>query len=52
MDFILSKIISRPPRSDRDNCDNTPITATTDYADSKSINNGFCDEQQLSSDTV
>lgn len=52
MDFILSKIISRPPRSDRDNCDNATIKTTTDYFDSESINNGFSDEQQLSSDPV
>lgn len=53
MDFILSKIISRPPRSDRDNCDITAVDATADILSIKLINNGLCDAQLSSEiDTV
>lgn len=48
MDFILSKIISRPPRSDRDNCDITSDNATNDILSTNSINNSYCNTTQLS----
>lgn len=54
MDYILSKIISRPARSANDHCDNTSIdTDDTDVIesfDSLHSDNGFCDNIILSSD--
>lgn len=51
MDFILSKIISRSTQSVRDNCD---IASIDDFQHKSRIDNGFCDNSQLSSeiDTV
>lgn len=50
MDFILSKIISRSAQSVRDNCDIASIDATDDFQHKSRIDNGFCDNSQLSSD--
>lgn len=48
MDFILSKIISRSPRIDRDNCDITSNDATNDILRTNLINNSYCNATQLS----
>lgn len=52
MEFILSKIISRPVRNAHDSCDmSAAIEATSDsFLDTNLINNGYCDSLQLSSD--
>lgn len=52
MEFILSKIISRPVRNAHDNCDISE--ATSELIDPNLIDNGYCDSEQLSSaiDTV
>lgn len=52
MEFILSKIISRPVRNAHDNCDMSE--ATSEVIDPNLIDNGHCDSEQLSSaiDTV
>lgn len=47
MDYILSKIISRPARSVHDHCDNTSVDNIDDTVieslDSHRSDNGFCD---------
>lgn len=52
MEFILSKIISRPVRNAHDNCDMSE--PTSELIDPNQIDNGYCDSEQLSSaiDTV
>lgn len=51
MEFILSKIISRPARNAHDdNCDMTAIEATSEFDGTHLINNGHCDSVQLSTD--
>lgn len=52
MEFILSKIISRPVRNAHDNSDMSE--ATSESIDPNLIDNGYCDSEQLSSaiDTV
>lgn len=52
MEFILSKIISRPVRNAHDNSDTSEVTS--ELIDPNLIDNGYCDGEQLSSaiDTV
>lgn len=53
MDYILSKIISRPARSVNDHCDITPIdtiVTPSESFDTHLTDNGFCDNAQLSTD--
>lgn len=50
MDFILSKIISRPARNAHDNCDFTATNTITETSDTNLVDNSFSDNPQLLSD--
>lgn len=51
MDFILSKIISRPARNAHDNCDMTATNSICESSDTNLVENRFSDNPQLLSDT-